>query len=219
MAKTNTEKPIGKSEKKRQGIVKTPKQKKNIQHDELKTQEKRPQPQEELSVEKNQEIADEKKEEKSEAEKKPEEKKKPIQKKPLEKKTEAVINGFDLRISTKKAVAICKFIKGKKIDDAISDLEKVVILKKVIPMKGEIPHRKGEGMMSGRYPKKTAESFINLLKTLKGNSSVNEIEEPVITEAVANIASKPYGKFGRWRRKRTHVKIIAKSKINKKEGN
>ena len=29
-------------------------------------------------------------------------------------------------------------------------------------------------------------------------------------EAVANLASRPYGRFGRWRRKRTHIKLVAK---------
>jgi len=139
--------------------------------------------------------------------------KKPVQEKP--KKTEAVVNAHNLPISTKYSAAICKFIKNKKIEHAIADLEQVLVLKKAVPMKGEIPHRKGKGMMSGRFPKKATENFIKLLKSLLANANHNSLENPILVEAVANIGSRPYGKFGRVRKKRTHVKIKVKEK---KEG-
>ena len=148
--------------------------------------------------------------EKEKSEDKKEEKKKPVKTKPKEKKFNAVINGRSLPISTKKSRDICKFIRGKKIERAISELGEVLAKKRAVPMKGEIPHKKG--IMAGGYPEKTIKHFIKLLKSLQANASVNEIEDPIITMAVANMASKPYGKFGRWRRKRTHVKIIATEK-------
>ena len=47
--------------------------------------------------------------------------------------------------------------------------------------------------------------------------------EPIIIEAIANIGERPFGRFGRIRRKRTHIKIkaierekIPKKKLNKK---
>ena len=144
---------------------------------------------------------------KAKEETKPEEKKKPIQKKPVVKKTEAIVNAVNLPISTKYTAAVCRFIKNKKIENAISDLEQVLIFKKPVPMKGEIPHRKGKRMMSGRYPKKTTEQFIKLLKNLLANASANGLENPIIVEAVANIASRPFGRFGKIRKKRTHVRI------------
>ena len=87
-------------------------------------------------------------------------------------------------------------------------------------MKGEIPHRKGKGIMSGRYPKNATEHFIRILKNLLANANYNNINDPIITEAISNLAQRPFGKFGRVRKKRTHVKIIAKEKIlilNKKK--
>lgn len=132
--------------------------------------------------------------------------------KPKAKKTEAVVNSFDLPISTIESAAICRFIKGKKIDLAIGDLEKVMSLKKAVPMKGELPHRRGKGMMSGRYPKKSAKHFIKVLKSLSGNAIANGVENPIVVEAVANIGQRQYGRFGSVRRKRTHLKIVAKSK-------
>lgn len=134
--------------------------------------------------------------------------KKPVQEKP--KKTEAVVNAHNLPISTKYSAAICRFIKNKKIEDAIADLEQVLVLKKAVPMKGEIPHRKGKGIMSGRFPKKATQNFIRLLKSLLANANHNGLENPILVEAIANIGSRPYGKFGRVRKKRTHVKIKVK---------
>ena len=79
-------------------------------------------------------------------------------------------------------------------------------------MKGEIPHRKGK-MGSGRYPIKAAKNFIVLLKSLSANANVNDLDNPIIFEAVANNASRPFGQFGRVRRKRTHIRIVARNKM------
>ena len=132
------------------------------------------------------------------------------------KKTEALVDIKNLPISTLHSIAICKFIKGKKIDFVIKDLENVARIKKPVPMKGEIPHRKGK-IMSGRFPKKASEHFIKVLKSLQANSNANGLNEPIIVEAISNIAHRPYGKFGRVRRKRTHLKIKAKEMGKNKE--
>jgi len=169
----------------------------------------------EIAKEKQQEESKEKEEskpgdeiKKEEVEKKEEEK--PVKAKQKVKKTEAFVNVSSLPISTKHSIAVCKFIKGKKIEEAINNLEKVILLKRPVPMKGEIPHRKG--IMSGRYPKKTSEHFIKLLKGLSANARVNDLENPIISEAIANLASRPYSKFGRVRKKRTHIKITVKER-------
>lgn len=160
-----------------------------------------------------QQVSETSEEKKEETEKK--EKQKPLQKKPKVKKTEAVVRGINLPISTKYSSAVCKFIKGKTIDEAIEELEKVVMKKKAVPVKGEISHKrgiKGVASGSGKYPVKVAKNFLHLLKSVSANAVVNEIENPIIIEAVANIASRPYGRFGSVRRKRTHVKITVKEK-------
>ncbi len=132
--------------------------------------------------------------------------------KPKEKKSEAVVNSKNVPVSTKYAVAICKFLKKKTIDKALEDLEKVQKLKKAVPMKGEIPHRKGK-IMSGKFPIRASKHFVTILKSLKGNALVNEIEEPIIAKAIANKAQRPFGRFGRIRRKRTHITLVAESSI------
>jgi len=181
----NTEKPTTIAEKKKTEIVKTSK--------------KQPVPK----------VVENKKEETKTTEK--EEPKKPAQKKPIQSKPKvkrdyAIVNAKDVPISTKHSIAICRFIKNKNIEKAIEGLGKVLIKKKAIPMKGEIPHRKGK-IMSGRYPQKAVGHFIKLLKSLESNSNINELNEPVIVEAISNLAQRPYGRFGRTKKKRTKIKI------------
>ena len=181
---------------------------------EKKIEEKKPAQPEESADKKS--VVEKKPEAKPEEAKK--EVKKPEAKKPEKpKKTEAVVNVDNLPISKKHSMAISSFIRKKKISDAISDLEEVLKLRKPVPMKGEIPHRKGKGMAAGRYPKKASEAFIKLLKSLSANANNLGIEEPVVAEAVANFGSRPYGRFGYVRKKRTHVKLVAKSKMEKKK--
>lgn len=156
------------------------------------------------------------KEQKPVAEKKADEPKKEEKKKLKveEKKKIAFANGENIPISTKQSIEICRFIKGKRIGDAIRDLESVIRLKKAIPMRGEYPHRKGK-IGSGKFPTKAAKNFIILLKTLVGNSS--GMNDPIISEAISNFGSRPLGRFGRVKKKRTNIKIVAKEKVNKKK--
>lgn len=114
------------------------------------------------------------------------------------KKEEAVARGVNLRASVKKCMYICDYIKNKPIDDAIHDLEDVIKLKRIIPFRGEIPHRKGKGMMSGRYPVNTCKELIPVLKGLKGNVLANkmELEKTRITYACPTWASRPSKRSG-----------------------
>lgn len=144
--------------------------------------------------------------------KKSEEKKK----KEVPKKTEAVVNVNSLSMSTKTAGAICRFIKGKEIRVAIDDLKQVIAKRKAVPMRGEIPHRKGN-IMAGRYPKNASEIFIKLLKSLNSNAVYLGVENPVVSVAIPNSGSRPYGKFGAVRKKKTHMVLKATSKKNKME--
>lgn len=126
------------------------------------------------------------------------------------KKSEAIVNGFNLGISTKHSVAVCNFIRNKNIDNAISELENVLKFKFAIPMKGEIPHKKGMKFASGsgRYPINAIREFLKLLNSLKANAIYNEMElEKFKIFCMANQASRQHKRFGQRKFKRTHVKI------------
>jgi ribosomal protein L22 len=134
-------------------------------------------------------------------------------------KDKAIVRGHSLRISQKNSKYICKAIIGRNIDFGIELLEKVILKKRVIEMRGaEIPHRKGKGIMSGRYPVNAAKEILVLLKQLKANAHVGGIENPIVKLAVSNKASEPYKKEGR-RGKRTHIYIeaVEKTKLGNKK--
>jgi len=153
----------------------------------------------------------------SEAKEEKKEDKKPAEPVVKGKFKEAVVNGKDLRISTKHATAVCDFIRGKDVDKAIAELEEVRDMRRAIPMKGEIPHRKG--MMSGRYPVKAVGDFIKLLKSARANALYHDLElEKLKLFCKANVAARPRKRFGQARFKRTHVqiKLVPRGKVKKK---
>ncbi|MFA7707643.1 MAG: uL22 family ribosomal protein [Candidatus Pacearchaeota archaeon] len=134
------------------------------------------------------------------------------------KKTEAVVNANNLPISTKHSIAICNMIRNKEIDKALSLLEQAEQMRIAVPMRGEIPHRRG--MMSGRYPVTALGHFIKAVKSLKSNALVNELElEKYVIFCKANVASRPYRRFGKGKFKRTHLtlKLIQPVKKIKKK--
>lgn len=129
---------------------------------------------------------------------------------------EAKVFGKQLNISRKHASAICKEIKGKSIEDAISLMESVIAFKKAIRFRGaEIPHRRG--MESGRYPIKASKEFIKMLKNLSANASVKGIDVDTLkikTAKADKAVDKRGGRFLRF--KRANVLIIGEGKAAEK---
>ena len=127
------------------------------------------------------------------------------------KKTEVSAAGLNLHASLKHCMYISRFIKNKTIGQAILDLEDVIKFKKIVPFRGEIPHRKGKGMMSGRYPIATSKQIISVLKGLKGNALAAgfDIDKTRITFANPSWASLPPRKGG-GRFKRSNIYFRAR---------
>ena len=135
----------------------------------------------------------------------------------ISKKDVAVARGKSYPISRKHSQFLCAFLKGKTTEQALHDLGRVLVMKQAVPFKGEIPHRKGP-MMSGRYPVKAAEYFVNLVKALRGNILVNQmdLEKSKITLAVSSWAHRP-SRRGNRRGKRTHVTLEAREVVVSKK--
>jgi len=176
--------------------------------DKIKQEEKVEKKEEKVVETEEKEVKAQPKEDKLEG-KKPKEKKKEVI-----KKENAIAKGLNLRISAKKAAAMCKFIKGKEIGNAIEYVEKVISKKIPVPIKGEYPHKKG--IAGGAYPVKVGKELIKILKSLKANSLVNGLEDAVIIIAKADIASRPYRRGNR-RFKRANIFLEAKEKKEKKK--
>lgn len=140
------------------------------------------------------------------------------EKKPKKVKKElAVTRSNGLMISLKHSMAIGKFIKGKRIDTAMEELRSVIALKRAVPFKGEIPHRKG-AMMSGRYPVNASKAFITVLKSLRGNVLENgmALEKTRITVCHPSFAARPMRKGG-MHGKRINLVLEAREVSDKKE--
>lgn len=130
------------------------------------------------------------------------------------KKNYAFANGRSLRMSAKTAAHILDMIRYKTIDDAIKTMEEIASGKKPVRMHNrEVGHRKGAGIMAGRYPKNAAKEIMPVLKQLKSNAIYNgmEVEEAVLALCKIDKASKPY-KRGGARAKRAHISLKAEIK-------
>ena len=133
-------------------------------------------------------------------------KEKKVEKKSL-KKDVAVANGFSLRVSPKQCVYVCKIIRGKSPEAAIKRLQDVIDEKRPVPMAGlEVGHKKGRGLAGGKFPKNACRAIIDIVKQVRANAVVAEIDNPVISVAKSDRASAPYRRAGQ-RAKRTHIHI------------
>jgi large subunit ribosomal protein L22 len=86
--------------------------------------------------------------------------------------------GKELAISPRHSIEICSAIKGMPLDKAVDFLEDVIDLKKAVPFRrhvGGLPHRKGEGMATGRYPQKAAKAIKDVLEQARNNAEFKEI--------------------------------------------
>lgn len=137
--------------------------------------------------------------------------------------SEAKAIGRNLGISTKYAIEICAYLRGKKINKAKAILERVLEKKEAIPFKrftDGVGHRPGN-LTSGRYPVKASKAVLELIKSAEANATNKGLAgELIIKELRANKAASPMrgGRQSRREIKRTHVYITvaeAKKKVVK----
>ena len=77
------------------------------------------------------------------------------------------------KISHKHARETATAIKGLTIEKARDYMLSVIAKERAIPFrrfKNQVGHRSDPGMMSGRYPEKTAGEFLKLLDNLESNA-------------------------------------------------
>lgn len=98
--------------------------------------------------------------------------------------------GYEIPMSFKKAMEICRALKGKRVPQAINFLENVIELKVPVPMKKhkkKVAHKNIPRWYAGRYPQKTAREILKVLNNLKANAEYKGLkpEELVIVHAQA----------------------------------
>lgn len=141
----------------------------------------------------------------------------------VSKENIATVDGKDLRISTKHAIEICNFIRGRNLLKSKEFLEDVMAKKKAVPFKRfnrNVGHRKGK-IGSGRYPVKACEEIFKLLESLEINAQNKGLDTAslYLKEVIPNKASNVwhYGRQRRRRMKFTHVYMLAEEAVKKKE--
>ena len=107
----------------------------------------------------------------------------------------ASVIGKDLSISTKHAIVISKYIRGKKLSWAKERLNEVMKFKTAVPFtvrRKDIGHRKGH-MGPGRYPQKASKEVLKLLDSVEANAQNKGLDtnELYINAIIPNMASRP----------------------------
>ncbi len=110
----------------------------------------------------------------------------------LDKARSAIASGREMHISPKHAREICNFIKGKKIDVAITMLEDVIAMKRSVPTKHhnkKAGHRSDlKGWYSGRYPVKASAHILEVARNLLANAENKHlnVDNCFITKAISH---------------------------------
>ncbi|MCD6589813.1 50S ribosomal protein L22 [Candidatus Woesearchaeota archaeon] len=137
-----------------------------------------------------------------------------------DKETMARALGRSLSISTKHAIEIANYIRGKKLSAAQKLLELAIEKKKPIPFRRFTEgagHKKGVG--PGKFVVKASREILKLLREVEANATAKGIMDPVIIHISAKKASIPlhYGRRPGRKMKRTHVEVVVTGIVEKKE--
>ncbi|MBU1045469.1 MAG: hypothetical protein KJ915_13870 [Candidatus Omnitrophica bacterium] len=141
----------------------------------------------------------------------------PKKKVEIVKRDVAIANGFSMKISPKHCKFICRIILGKSPEMAVKRLQAVIDEKRPVPMTSlEVGHRKGVGLAGGRFPKNACKSVMEIVKQAGANAVVAGIENPIVSIAKSDRASRPFRKAGR-KAKRAHIHIEIRDKVKMME--
>lgn len=128
--------------------------------------------------------------------------------------------GRDLGISTKHAINICTFIRGKNVQRAKDILKNVIEMKQPVPYKRfnhGVGHRPGIG--PGRYPIKASENILGIIESAEVNAQQKGLNTSnlSIRHICAQYASRPMhsGRQRRVKMKRTHVEVVLEEQAKK----
>ncbi len=119
--------------------------------------------------------------------------------------------GSSLPISAKHSEMVCNYIRGKSVERAKKMLEEVIAMEKAVPMTRHNFDRGHKTKIGpGRYPVKTCEEILMILKSAEKNAQQKNIADPVVLHICAQKAAKPwhYGRKRRRQMKRAHIEIV-----------
>ena len=131
----------------------------------------------------------------------------------LEPKKFALATARDVDISKKHAVEIFSYIRGKQAVKAEQRLEEGISMDRAIPFKRFnrwMPHRKGAGYKTGKYPEKASRFILEVLRNAMANAEFKGLSKDKlkIVHASANrsIILPRVKPTGRW--KRSDIELV-----------
>jgi len=136
-------------------------------------------------------------------------------------KVMAKVVGRNLQISAKKSYEVANFIRGKKVDRAVNELQLVVDQKLAIPYRRygmNTSHKRGIG--PGKYPRNVSVAIAVLLSSLKSVAKEKGLNEKNLTiiHAAAHRSSRiMHNGRNRGVRKNMHFELVAKELEDKKK--
>jgi len=136
-------------------------------------------------------------------------------------KVMAKVVGRNLQISAKKSYEVANFIRGKKVDRAVNELQLVVDQKLAIPYRRygmNTSHKRG--IVPGKYPRNVSVAIAVLLSTLKSvekEKGLNEKNLPIIHAAAHRSSRIMHNGRNRGVRKNMHFELVAKELEDKKK--
>ncbi|RLF12385.1 MAG: 50S ribosomal protein L22 [Thermoprotei archaeon] len=132
-------------------------------------------------------------------------------------------SGRDLRVSWKKAVEVCRFIKGRKLSQARELLERVLRKEIMIPFtrfrKKRAHHGSINGHPSGGYPIRVVREVLKILRNVEANAESKglDVEKLVIIHAAAHkgmvirkYIPRAFGRATPYNQQLVHIEIAVK---------
>jgi len=136
----------------------------------------------------------------------------------LDDETTSRAMGRELPISPKKAMEVCRQIRGKRVEDAKAYLERVIAMDTPVPMrryKTMVAHKRGTG--PGRYPVKVAEQVMKILESAEENAGYKglDVESMRIKVAAAHkgsiqkgIMQRAHGRSSPWNQETVNLELV-----------
>ena len=130
--------------------------------------------------------------------------------------------GKHLDLSTKTAIEVANFLRGKTTAKAKAILARVFEYKQAVPYKrftNGLGHKPGKGIAAGRYPQKASKHFLALIEQAEANAQAKGLSSDLM---IVHLAAQKgpttwhYGRQQRRQAKRTHIEIVVQE-IEKKE--
>jgi large subunit ribosomal protein L22 len=136
----------------------------------------------------------------------------------LDDETTARAVGRELPISPKKAMEVCREIRGKRVEEAKAYLERVIAMDEAVPMrryKTMVAHKRGIG--PGRYPVKVAQHVLKILESAEENAGYKglDVESMRIRVAAAHkgaiqkgITQRAHGRSSPWNQDTVNLELV-----------